>query len=76
MQTNIHEAKSKLSQLIERAIKGEDVVIAKAGIPCVDLVPHRSKKTRAPGHYQGEIQIDPDFDKTPNDIINNFYGAA
>lgn len=38
MEVNIHEAKSQLSRLIERAMSGEDVVIAKAGNPLVRLV--------------------------------------
>jgi prevent-host-death family protein len=38
MAVNIHEAKSQLSRLIERAVAGEDVVIAKAGHPLVRLV--------------------------------------
>ena len=38
MEVNIHEAKSQLSRLIERAVAGEDVIIAKAGHPLVRLV--------------------------------------
>ena len=39
---NIHEAKTQLSRLLERVQAGEQVVIAKAGTPIADLVPHRS----------------------------------
>ena len=38
METNIHEAKTHLSRLIERALAGEDVIIAKSGKPLVRLV--------------------------------------
>jgi prevent-host-death family protein len=38
MEVNIHEAKSQLSRLIERAVAGEDVIIARAGHPLVRLV--------------------------------------
>lgn len=38
MEVNIHEAKSQLSRLIQRAISGEEVIIAKAGRPVVKLV--------------------------------------
>ena len=38
MEVNIHEAKTHLSRLIERAVSGEDVIIAKAGNPLVRLV--------------------------------------
>ena len=39
MEVNIHEAKSQLSKLIERAQMGDEVIIAKAGTPVVKLVP-------------------------------------
>jgi prevent-host-death family protein len=39
VEVNIHEAKSNLSKLIERARSGEEVIIAKAGTPMVRLVP-------------------------------------
>ena len=38
MELNIHEAKTHLSRLIERAVAGEDVIIAKSGRPLVRLV--------------------------------------
>ena len=41
-QVNMHEAKSQLSKLGEMAWKGEKIVIAKAGKPYLDLVPHKS----------------------------------
>lgn len=50
-QANMHEAKTRLSQLAELAHAGEIVVIAKAGKPYVDLVPHRESKPRVPGGY-------------------------
>lgn len=43
---NIHEAKTHLSKLLERVAAGESVIIAKAGVPVADLVPHRSKRVR------------------------------
>ncbi|MEO8096455.1 MAG: type II toxin-antitoxin system prevent-host-death family antitoxin [Acidobacteriota bacterium] len=39
MEVNIHEAKTQLSKLIERALAGEEVTIAKAGKPLVKLIP-------------------------------------
>ncbi len=51
MQVNIHEAKSRLSELAELVLKGENVVIARAGKPILDLVPHTPKKVRVPGGY-------------------------
>lgn len=40
----MHEAKSKLSQFVELAVLGEEVIIAKAGKPTVKLVPYKPKK--------------------------------
>ena len=40
-QVNMHEAKSRLSELGELVWKGEKVVIARAGKPYLDLLPHR-----------------------------------
>jgi len=75
MQVNMHEAKSQLSKLGEKAWEGETVVIAKAGKPYLDLVPHRDNVTpRKPGRLKGQIVIAEDFDKTPLDVIAGFEG--
>jgi prevent-host-death family protein len=60
---NIHEAKTHFSRLIDRVIQGEEVVIAKAGLPVARLVPlppHIPHRT--PGSARGLITIGPDFD--------------
>jgi antitoxin (DNA-binding transcriptional repressor) of toxin-antitoxin stability system len=75
MQVNMHEAKSKLSALAEKVWEGETVVIAKAGKPYVDLLPHKKGRTsRKPGRFKGQIHIADDFDKTPDDIVRAFEG--
>ena len=77
IQINMHEAKSKLSQLAEKAWSGDTIVIAKAGKPYLDLIPHReTSKQRTPGRYKGEIKISKDFDQTPIDIIEAFEGNS
>lgn len=71
IQVNIHEAKSKLSQLAEKAWAGDKVVIAKAGKPYLDLIPHKAtSQQRKPGRYKGKIKISKDFDQTPIDVID------
>ena len=71
--TNISEAKTQLSALIERVTKGEEVVIGKAGKPVAKLVPYeRRDDTRHPGALRGKIKIAPDFDKLPADIAAAF----
>jgi antitoxin (DNA-binding transcriptional repressor) of toxin-antitoxin stability system len=72
-QVNMHEAKSQLSQLAERAWRGERVIIAKAGKPYLDLLPHvEASKQRTPGRLKGQIVLRPGFDQTPADVIDDF----
>ena len=73
IQANMHEAKSRLSQLAEKAHSGETVVIAKAGKPYVDLIPHRKRQARKPGGYDIEMS---QFDMTDVSIENDFYGVG
>jgi antitoxin (DNA-binding transcriptional repressor) of toxin-antitoxin stability system len=70
-QANMHEAKSKLSQLAELAHSGKRVVIAKAGKPYVDLVPHQEDKPRVPGGYVIDMKT---FDDADKDVDGMFYG--
>jgi prevent-host-death family protein len=76
MQTvNIHEAKSQLSRLIEAAVSGEEVVIAKAGTPLVRLVSVDQKPKLRLGLMKGKIKIGDDFNAPlPEDIIAAFEG--
>lgn len=72
-QINMHEAKSRLSELGELVWRGERVVIAKAGKPYLDLLPHKeTRKQRVPGRLKGQIRIAPDFDTTPHYVVDDF----
>ena len=72
---NIHDAKTHLSRLVERAAAGEEIVIAKAGRPMAVLVPYGRRATpRRPGALRGQIRIADDFDDTPATIIEAFEG--
>lgn len=74
-QVNMHEAKSRLSELGELAWQGEKIVIAKAGKPYLDLLPHREQREeRKPGRLKGKIRISPDFDQTPPEVAEDFEG--
>jgi len=74
-QFNMHEAKSKLSELGELAWKGEKIVIAKAGKPYLDIYPHLSdRRPRKPGRFKDVIKMSDDFDKTPEALIKAFEG--
>lgn len=70
---NIHEAKTQLSKLVERALEGEEVIIARAGKPAVRLVPIReSDKPRRGGQWKGRVRIAEDFNALPEDIARSF----
>jgi prevent-host-death family protein len=56
---NIHEAKTHLSRLLERAHKGERIVIAKAGVPMAELGP-LSRIDVVFGALAGTAEIDYD----------------
>ncbi len=65
MQLNVYEAKSALSNLLDRAIAGETVVIARAGQPLVRLVPVGTVKSKSGvtfgGALAGKIKLKQDF---------------
>ncbi len=61
---NIHEAKTHFSKLLERVLNGEEIVIARAGIPIARLLPFNENDhtARIPGIDKGTVIIKPDFD--------------
>lgn len=70
----MHEAKTKLSQLVERAEAGEEIIIARNGNPVARLVPVRSENRLADvyGALRGQIHVADDFDELPDDIAEAF----
>jgi prevent-host-death family protein len=48
MKVNIHEAKTRFSQLVDRALQGEEVIIARHGKPLLRLVPIESPRGLRP----------------------------
>ena len=63
---NIHEAKTHLSRLVERAAKGEPFVIAKAGKPMVQVVPLNApepSRIKRFGFMAGQMSVPADFDR-------------
>jgi prevent-host-death family protein len=70
---NISQAKAELSALIEEVLKGNEVILAKAGKPVAKLVPYRGlTRPRKPGSLKGKIRIADDFDVLPDDISAAF----
>lgn len=73
---NIYEAKTSLSELVERAAAGEEIIIAKAGKPKARLVPLEPADTRRiPGKGRGKWVVSDDFDAPlPGDVLRRFEG--
>jgi prevent-host-death family protein len=77
-EVNIHEAKTHLSRLLQRVAEGEEITIARAGVPVARLVAVEQKKSVRPmGFARGEIWIADDFDdRLPDDLLAEFYGEV
>jgi len=74
---NIHEAKTHLSRLVERAAAGEEIIISKAGPPMARLGPiPRAVTPREPGRWRGRVVIHDDFDELPSGIAAAFRGEG
>lgn len=61
MQFNVHTAKTQLSKLIDAALAGEEVIIARGNTPVVRLVPVSKKGGFQFGPLEGELGEGPDF---------------
>jgi prevent-host-death family protein len=70
---NVHEAKSTLSELLKLVESGERVIVARAGTPVADLVPHR-KQAIVFGTAKGEIEFDEETFDDPEPINRLFEG--
>lgn len=70
----MHEAKTHLSALVERALEGEEIVLTRRGEPAVRLVPERTGGGFASlaGVWQGRVRIAEDFDELPEDLAKRF----
>jgi len=65
-QVNIAQAKARFSELVRKALAGEEVVVARDNKPLLKLVPLTSgAERRKPGGARGKIRMAPDFDATP-----------
>lgn len=73
---NMHQAKTHLSRLVEQAMEGQEVIIAKAGKPMVQLTPvHADRRRREPGSMKGLIHMADDFDAPlPDELLAYFDG--
>lgn len=75
---NIHEAKTHLSRLIEKAAKGESFIIAKSGKPLVKVVAVEAPaadETRRVGFMAGQFSVPEDFDRMGGEDIEKLFGG-
>jgi prevent-host-death family protein len=75
---NVHEAKTRFSQLLRRVAAGEEITIANRGVPVARLLPVAVEgPTRKLGFFSGQVTIPDDFDASlPDDILDAFEGKA
>ena len=74
---NIHEAKTQLSRLVDRAARGEAFIIAKAGKPLVKVSAIDAPASpRRLGFLKGEIQVPDDFDRMGEREIAALFGIS
>jgi prevent-host-death family protein len=75
---NIHEAKTHFSQIINQALMGEEVIIARGNSPIIRLVPYERKlPPRVGGQLKGIMSISENFDDPlPLELLNSFYNDA
>jgi prevent-host-death family protein len=74
---NVYQAKTKLSELIDRAAAGEEIVIARHGRPVARLVAYTppAGKRRKLGQLAGKLKVPDDFDDPlPDDVLDAFEG--
>lgn len=78
MAVNIHEAKTHFSQLVERAERGEEIIIARSGRPVARLVPlGQEQRLRRFGTLRGQFVVPDDFDEfIPPDFLPYLTGEG
>jgi len=73
---NMHQAKTQLSKLVEKACRGEEVILANNGTPVAKIVPATMKAQRTLGAYVGKMKVPENFNNPlPKDIEDAFYDS-
>jgi prevent-host-death family protein len=74
---NIADAKARLAELVQRAARGEEIVITRNGKPQARLVPLSPSAPRIPGRGAGQWKIVGDFNEPlPNELLDAFEGRT
>ena len=72
MLVNVHEAKTHLSRLLDRAAGGEEIVIGRAGKPVARLVALADRPARVFGALAGQVWVSDDFDRPDEELAALF----
>lgn len=73
---NVQEAKTHLSQLLQRVAAGEEIVLARSGVPVARLVPITTSPRR-PGRGKGRLTLSDDFDAPlPDEVLDAFEASV
>ena len=73
---NIQSAKTHLSRLVEAAVAGDEIILAKAGKPLVRLIPVQPDVSpRRAGAWKGKVRMAKDFNAADDRITGLFEGT-
>jgi prevent-host-death family protein len=74
IRVGVHEAKTRMSELLRLVDSGQEIEIARGGEPVAKLVPFHSRETRRLGVDQGVYEVPDDFDAPlPDDVLDGFH---
>ncbi len=69
---NITEAKAKFSEVVERVIQGEEIIVTRMGHPVARITRYdQAAPNRRLGNFEGRIRLSEDFDDWPDDIARD-----
>ncbi|HEY1802673.1 MAG TPA: type II toxin-antitoxin system Phd/YefM family antitoxin [Terriglobales bacterium] len=77
MEINVYQAKTHLSRLLQRVAEGEEITIARSGVPVARLVAVEKESNKRPlGFARDHVVVSEDFDAPlPDEILASFYGG-
>jgi prevent-host-death family protein len=74
IRVGVHEAKTRLSELLRLVDSGQEIEIARGGEPVAKLVPFRPREIRRLAIDQGVYTVPDDFDAPlPDDVLESFH---
>jgi prevent-host-death family protein len=78
MQVNMLQAKSQLSSLIVAAERGEEVLIARNGVPVARILPYQPPRIKAPGAWRGQVPYSTEWrsEETDRLVADLFVGEG